>query len=166
MGRRTGRTGSTLSRLGASSELELIEESGISALTTDAFWAATFNLWVGISWVVSGKSGSGSEVLVTNNPPLSVEALRLFTSGPAWFMDTETEMGMIAPGNLADFVLLDRAYFAVREDQIQDVSSILTVMDGGVVFGAQEYGSLTPALPAVLPDWSPVKHFGGYHSAR
>jgi predicted amidohydrolase YtcJ len=116
--------------------------------------------------MVSGRSVSGSEVLAKNNRLTRMEALKLFTAGPAWFMNAEAELGMIAPGFLADFALLDRDYFTVPEDQIRNVSSVLTVMNGRVVFGAREYGSLTPALPAVLPDWSPVKHFGGYHRAE
>ncbi|WP_198961192.1 amidohydrolase [Pseudonocardia sp. MH-G8] len=144
--------------------LRQLVDSGVAlAMTTDAFRAATFNPWVGVNWMVSGKSVSGSEVLARGNRLSRVEALKLFTSGPAWFMNTESEMGRIAPGNLADFVLLDRDYFTVPEEQIKDVSSVLTVMDGRVVFGAQEYSSLTPPLPDVLPAWSPVKHFGGYH---
>jgi predicted amidohydrolase YtcJ len=147
--------------------LRALVDSGIPlAMTTDAFRAATFNPWVGISWMVSGRSVSGSEVLATNNRLSRVEALRLFTSGPAWFMNAETEIGMIAPGYLADFVLLDRDYFTVAEKQIEDISSVLTVMNGRVVFGAQEYGALTPALPEILPTWSPVRHFGGYHRAQ
>lgn len=145
---------------------ELVDSGIPLAMTTDAFRAATFNPWVGISWMVSGKSVSGSEVLAANNRLSRVEAIRLFTSGAAWFMNTEAETGMIAPGFLADFALLDRDYFAVPEDQIDDVSSVLTVMDGRVVFGAQDYGALTPALPEILPAWSPVKYFGGYHGAR
>ena len=146
--------------------LRQLVDSGVAlAMTTDAFRAATFNPWVGVSWMVSGKSVSGSEVLAQGNRLSRVEALKLFTSGPAWFMNTESEMGKIAPGNLADFVLLDRDYFTVPEEQIKDISSVLTVMDGRVVFGAQEYSSLTPPLPDILPAWSPVKHFGGYYWA-
>ncbi|MFD2792425.1 amidohydrolase [Promicromonospora vindobonensis] len=146
--------------------LRQLVDSGIPlAMTTDAFRAATFNPWVGVSWMVSGKSVSGSEVLAQGNRLSRVEALKLFTSGPAWFMNTESEMGKIAPGNLADLVLLDRDYFTVPEEQIKDISAVLTVMDGRVVFGAQEYSSLTPPLPDILPAWSPVKHFGGYYWA-
>jgi hypothetical protein len=145
--------------------LREIVNSGVPvAMTTDAFRAATFNPWVGISWMVSGKSVSGSEVLAKNNRLSRKEALKLFTSGPAWFMNTESEMGMIAPGNLADFALLDRDYFSVPDEQIKSISSVLTIMDGRVVFGAQEYGSLSPKLPAILPVWSPVKYFGGYYN--
>jgi predicted amidohydrolase YtcJ len=103
-------------------------------------------------------------VLAKNNRLTRAEALKLFTSGPAWFMNTESEMGMIAPGNLADFALLDRDYFSVPEEQIKSISSVLTIMDGRVVFGAQEYGSLSPKLPDILPVWSPVKYFGGYYN--
>jgi predicted amidohydrolase YtcJ len=147
--------------------LRQLVDSGIPlAMSTDAYRAATFNPWVGISWMVSGKSVSGSEVLAKDNRLSRAEALKLFTSGPAWFMNTESELGRIAAGHLADFALLDRDYFAVPESQIKSISSVLTVMDGRVVFGAQEYGALAPPLPAILPAWSPVKHYGGYHQAQ
>jgi hypothetical protein len=32
-----------------------------------------------------------------------------------------------------------------------------------VVFGAQDYGDMTPRLPDILPAWSPVKYFGAFH---
>ncbi len=147
--------------------LREIVDSGVpAAMTTDAFRAATFNPWVGIGWMVSGKSVSGSEVLAVHNRLSRAEALRLFTSGPAWFMKAESELGMIAPGNLADFALLDRDYFTVPENQIKSISSVLTVMDGRVVFGAHDYSNLAPRLPDILPVWSPVKYYGGYHGAK
>jgi predicted amidohydrolase YtcJ len=147
--------------------LRQLVDSGIPlAMTTDAYRAATFNPWVGISWMVSGRSVSGSEVLAKDNRLSRAEALGLFTRTPAWFMNAESEMGMIAPGHLADFALLDRDYFAVPESQIKSIASVLTVMDGRVVFGEQDYSALSPALPAILPEWSPVKYFGGYYRAR
>lgn len=147
--------------------LRQLVDSGIPlAMTTDAFRAATFNPWVGISWMVSGKSVSGAEVLAKDNRLTRAEALGLFTRTPTWFMEAESELGMIAPGYLADFVLLDRDYFAVPESEIKLVSSVLTVMDGRVVYGAQDYQSLSPVLPKILPAWSPIKYFGGYYQAR
>ncbi|NKL36206.1 amidohydrolase [Rhizobium sophorae] len=144
--------------------LRKLVDSGMPlAMTTDAFRAATFNPWVGISWMVSGKSVSGSEILAKDNRLSRTEALKLFTNGAAWFMNTESEMGVIAPGYLADFVVLDRDYFTVSEDQIKSISSVLTIMDGEVVFGAQDYSALSPKLPEILPAWSPLKYFGSYH---
>lgn len=147
--------------------LRQLVDSGIPlAMTTDAFRAASFNPWVGISWMVSGKSVSGTEVLAKDNRLSRTEALKLFTRNAAWFLNAESEMGMIAPGHLADFVLLDRDYFEVPESQIKAISSALTVMDGRVVYGAQDYQSLSPALPEILPTWSPIKYFGGYHQSQ
>nr|WP_269838548.1 amidohydrolase family protein [Paucibacter sp. M5-1]MCZ7880609.1 amidohydrolase family protein [Paucibacter sp. M5-1] len=147
--------------------LRELMDSGIPlAMTTDAFRAASYNPWVGISWMVTGRAVSGTEVLAKDNRLSRAEALDLFTRRPAWFMNAESEMGLIAPGHLADFVLLDRDYFTVPESQIKSVSSVLTVMDGRVVFGTQDYGRLSPALPEILPGWSPIKHFGGYYGAR
>ncbi|MBY5867155.1 amidohydrolase [Rhizobium leguminosarum] len=147
--------------------LRKLVDSGMPlAMTTDAFRAATFNPWVGISWMVSGKSVSGSEILGEDNRLSRAEALKLFTNGAAWFMNAESEMGIIAPGYLADFVVLDRDYFTVSEDQIKSISSVLTIMDGEVVFGAQDYSALSPKLPAILPAWSPVKSFGSYHGEK
>ncbi|NTG77729.1 amidohydrolase [Agrobacterium rhizogenes] len=147
--------------------LRMLVDSGMPlAMTTDAFRAATFNPWVAISWMVSGKSVSGSEILAENNRLSRTEALKLFTSGAAWFMNAEAELGIIAPGNLADFAVLDRDYFAVPEDQISSISSVLTIMDGKVVFGAQDYSALSPKLPDILPAWSPVKYFGSYHGEK
>jgi predicted amidohydrolase YtcJ len=147
--------------------LRQLVDSGIPlAMTTDAYRAATFNPWVGISWMVSGKSVSGSEVLAKDNRLSRAEALGLFTRGAAWFMNAESEMGMIAPGHLADFALLDRDYFTVAEAEIKSIASDLTVMNGRVVFGAREYSTLSPQLPEILPVWSPIKYFGGYHGAH
>ena len=147
--------------------LRQLVDSGVHvAMSTDAFRAATFNPWVGISWMVSGKSVSGSEVLAKDNRLTRAEALDLFTRRAAWFMNAESELGTIAPGQLADFALLDQDYFSVPENQIKSIASVLTVMDGRVVFGAQDYSKLSPALPAILPAWSPVKYFGGYYEAE
>jgi predicted amidohydrolase YtcJ len=147
--------------------LRQLVDSGIPlAMSTDAYRAATFNPWVGIHWMVSGKSVSGSQVLADDNRLNRLEALKLFTSGPAWFLNGEAELGMIAPGYLADFAILDRDYFTVSEDEIKKISSVLTVMNGKVVFGAQEYATLSPPLPPVLPTWSPLNFYGGYYGTK
>jgi predicted amidohydrolase YtcJ len=143
--------------------LKELVNSGIPlTMTTDAFRASTYNPWVGISWMITGKSVSGADILAKDNRLTREEALRLFTYGPTWFEQTENEMGKIVPGNLADFVLLNKDYFTIPEDEIKTISSALTVVDGRVVFGTGNYSNLAPKLPAILPVWSPLKYFGGY----
>jgi hypothetical protein len=64
---------------------------------------------------------------------------------------------------LADFVLLSKDYFTVPEDQIKSISSVLTVVDGRVVFGSGRYANLAPGLSEPIPNWSPIRYFGGYY---
>jgi predicted amidohydrolase YtcJ len=143
----------------------LMLEKGVPlALSTDGFRAASYNPWTTIAWAVTGKSVSGSEVLGEQNRLTREEALRLFTLGSAWFEYDEHERGRIAPGNLADFALLDADYFGVPEDEIKGIRSVLTVVDGRVVFGTGKYNNLAPTLSPVIPEWSPVKYFGGYYN--
>ena len=147
--------------------LRTLVDSGVPlAMTTDAFRASTFNPWIGISWMTTGKSVSGSRILAPDNVLTRAEALALFTTGAAWFVQQEDEMGKIAPGHLADFALLDKDYFTIPEDQIKTISSVLTVVDGRVVFGAQAFTGLAPTLPPTLPVWSPVNYFGGHHPVK
>ena len=147
--------------------LRYLVNSGIPlAMTTDGFRASSFNPWIGISWMITGKSVSGSEILAKDNRLSRVEALKLYTSSPAWFVHDEHEKGRIVPGNLADFVLLSKDYFTIPDDEIKTISSVLTIVDGRVVFGAQDYSNLAPKLPETLPAWSPVKYFGGYYNTK
>jgi len=135
-------------------------------MTTDAFRASSYNPWIGIRWMVSGKSVSGTEGLARDNRVSREEALKLWTLGAAWFMHAENEMGRIAPGNLADFSLLSADYFSVPEGEIANISSVLTVVGGRVVFGTGKYGTLAPTLPEPIPEWSPVKYFGNFYNAK
>jgi predicted amidohydrolase YtcJ len=138
-------------------------KSGIPlSLTTDAFRVSPANPWIGISWAVTGKAVSGNVILAEDNRLTREEALRLYTIGAAWFENQENDKGRIAPGNLADFVLLSDDYFSVPDDQIKNLQSVLTVVGGRVVYGAGKFSNLSPKIPDPLPSWSPVKYFGGY----
>ena len=138
--------------------LRALVESGIPlALTSDGYRASSYRPWPAISWAVTGKSVSGSQVLAQDNRLTREEALRLYTLGAAWFEHQEHEKGRISPGNVADFALLSSDFFTVPEDEIANISSVLTVLDGRVVFGTGQYGKLSPELPEPLPEWSPTK---------
>ena len=147
--------------------LRKLVDSGIPlAVTTDAFRASSYNPWIGISWMITGKSVSGSEVLAEDNRLTREEALKLVTVGPTWFQNQESEMGKIIPGHLADFALLNKDFFSIPEDEIKTISSVLTVLNGRIVFGEEEFSKLSPKLPETLPTWSPVKYFGGYYNTK
>ncbi|MCC8407795.1 amidohydrolase family protein [Mucilaginibacter sp. UR6-1] len=72
----------------------------------------------------------------------------------------------MTPGNLADFVLLSDDLFSIPDEQIKDLSSVLTVVGGRVVYGSGKYSDLSPKIADVIPSWSPVKYFGGYQFGK
>jgi hypothetical protein len=46
------------------------------------------------------------------------------------------------PGMLADLVVLDRPYLAVPENEIHQLRSVLTLVDGTVVYASDEFAHL------------------------
>jgi hypothetical protein len=68
------------------------------------------------------------------------------------------------PGQLADLAILSADYFSVAEEEIKQIESILTLVDGKVVYAAGEFAQLGPRPLPALPEWSPVGFYGGYHA--
>ncbi len=58
------------------------------------------------------------------------EALRGFTQGPAYAAGMENRLGKLAPGYLADLVMLDRDLYTIAPDEILDVQVMATMVDG------------------------------------
>lgn len=90
------------------------------------------------------------------------EALRLYTAGSAWFSGEQQHRGSLAVGQFADFAVLTEDYFAIPEERIRDLQSVLTVVDGKPVFAAGEFTDHAPPALPVMPDCSPVAKVGGY----
>ena len=131
---------------------------------TDATRVASYNPWVSLWWLVSGASLGGLRMTRPDKRLDREAALRLWTEGSAWFSGEQEAKGRLAPGMLADLAVLSADYFAVPEDAIQDITAVLTVLGGQVVHGADDFAPLAPDLPPPMPDWSPVRRFGGYQS--
>jgi hypothetical protein len=110
---------------------------------------------------VTGKTVGGTSLYPDSNLVSREEALRLYTQGSAWFSREEQKKGMLAEGQLADLIALSDDFFSVPEDRIGAIESLLTIVNGKVVYAAGPFKSLDPPLPPVIPDWSPVSQFGG-----
>jgi predicted amidohydrolase YtcJ len=62
---------------------------------------------------------------------ITVEAaVRHFTRDAAYAEFAETEKGTLAPGRLADFVVLSADIFAIAPERLPEVKAVLTVMGG------------------------------------
>jgi predicted amidohydrolase YtcJ len=62
------------------------------------------------------------------------EALRAYTSEGAYASFEESLKGTLAPGRLADFVVLERSPFDVPPEQIRDIRVMATAVGGRFVF--------------------------------
>ncbi len=129
---------------------------------TDATRVASFNPWVSLSWLVTGNTVGGLNLYPPANRLDRETALRLYTHGSAWMSREDEVKGRIAVGQYADFAALSADYFTVPEAEIRHIVSVLTAVDGKIVYGAEEFSHLAPPLPPASPDWSPVRSYGGF----
>jgi predicted amidohydrolase YtcJ len=129
---------------------------------TDATRVASYNPWVSLYWLVTGKTVGGASMYPDKGRLSREEALRLYTQGSSWFSSEAGKKGAIAVGQLADFVALTDDYLSVPEERIKGIESVLTVVGGKIVHATEEFRSHAPPPLPVLPEWSPVKVFGGY----
>jgi hypothetical protein len=132
-------------------------------LGTDATRVASYNPWTALYWLVSGRTVGGM-AMYDDNARLDREtALMLWTQGSAWFSTEQGKKGQIKVGQLADLAVLSQDYFSVPEEQIKGIESVMTVVDGKVVYAAGSFSPLAPPAIPVLPDWSPVTRVPGHY---
>lgn len=146
----------------ASPPVKRMLELGIPvALGTDGTRVASYNLWVALYWITTGKTIGGSQIMAKENVLDRTSALRLATH-KGYELIKEEKKGKIEKGYYADLVILDKDYFTVSADDIKNITSKLTIVDGKVVYGDKDFQTVSPAPLEVIPSWSPVKYFGGY----
>ncbi|MEH0869242.1 amidohydrolase [Serratia liquefaciens] len=132
-------------------------------LGTDATRVASYNPWTALYWLVSGRTVGGM-AMYDDSARLDREtALMLWTQGSAWFSTEQGKKGQIKVGQLADLAVLSQDYFSIPEEQIKGIESVMTVVDGKVVYAAGSFSPLAPPAIPVLPDWSPVTQVPGHY---
>lgn len=131
---------------------------------TDATRVASYNPWVSLYWMVSGKTVGGTELYGPENKLERLEALYLYTVGSAKMSREENVKGSLAKGMYADLAVLSDDYFTVPEELIKNISSVLTIVGGKVVFGSSKFQELDTQQLPISPDWSPIKKYNGYFS--
>ncbi|GAA0707253.1 amidohydrolase [Dokdonella soli] len=126
---------------------------------TDATRVASYDPWTSLAWLVTGRTIGGLTLYPQRNRLDRDTALDLYTRANTWFSNEQGLKGQIKEGQLADFAILSADFFSVPEDDIRNIVSLLTVVDGKIVYADSDFKSLDPGLPPAMPDWSPV-NFG------
>ena len=129
---------------------------------TDATRVSSYNPFVSLHWLITGKTIGGLGLYLEENRLDRAEALKLYTMGSSWFSTEDGKKGAVAEGQLADLAVLSADYFSIPEEEIKQLESVLTMVGGKIVYASEEFSSLAPPALPVSPDWSPVKGYGGY----
>ncbi len=140
-----------------------IKQMGVPfALGTDGNRASSHNPWVGVQWLVTGKTQGGLRHAADRNLMSREEALRAYSADGAWISNEEDKKGTLSVGKWADLAVLSDDYLSMPESRISQLSSVLTMVGGKVVYGEGKYASLAPPPLKVSPDWLPISRYPGF----
>jgi hypothetical protein len=72
------------------------------------------------------------------------EALPMMTSGSAFALFRETEVGSLEPGKLADLIVISANPFSIDVDELKDIEVRMTMIGGEVLFCAPGHEAICP----------------------
>jgi hypothetical protein len=130
---------------------------------TDATRVASYNPWVSLAWLVTGRTVGGLQLYPRRNCVDRETALRMWTENVTWFSNEVGKKGRIEVGQFADLVVPDRDFLGCPESEIADTTALLTMVGGKVVYAAGAFAMHDEGTPPpAMPDWAPGRRFGGY----
>ena len=129
---------------------------------TDATRVASYNPWVSLSWLVTGKTRRRAGTLSGGQPARSRDRAATVDRGQHLVFDRARQEGPDQAGPARRSRGPVRRLFLGARENIQDITSVLTLLGGKPVYGDVDFKDLAPPLPPAMPDWSPVRLFGGY----
>ncbi|QDO03741.1 amidohydrolase [Streptomyces sp. S1A1-8] len=131
---------------------------------TDATRVSSYNPWVALHWLISGRTVGDLTIYPPENRVSRETALTMYTQAGAQLTGERDVKGILKPGFYGDLAVLSDDFLTVPEQDIPHIESLLTVAGGRIVYAAAEYEGLDEAIPAISPAWSPVAHYGGYQA--
>jgi predicted amidohydrolase YtcJ len=82
------------------------------------------------------RKTQGGQVIGPDQRISREDALRMTTIDPAYMQFEETKKGSIEVGKFGDLAILTQDFLTVPEDQIMNIKSYMTIVDGKVVYEA------------------------------
>jgi predicted amidohydrolase YtcJ len=113
----------------------MLVDSGIPVgLSSDGMQIAPMNPWIHAYYATTGLNALGSQI----NPGQQLtraEVLDHYTRANGWFLGGQDEdlLGTLEVGRIGDVVVLSGDYFAVPDEDLKKLHSVLTVLGGRVV---------------------------------
>lgn len=114
----------------------LRELQGIIPGNSDTAGAQPFttNPWYTMQCMVLLRNKNGLEITPGEQVDVAT-ALRAFTVDSAYATFQEKDKGSLEPGKLADFSVIDRDPFEIPAEELDQVATLATVIDGEVAWG-------------------------------
>src|SRR5258708_37486060 len=104
-------------------------EKGVNVSAgTDATRVASYNPWVSLAWLVTGRTAGGLKIYPQRNCLDRETALRMWTEKVTWISDEEGKKGRIEAGQLTAPVVPDRGCFSCTSHQIAAHTADLTLV--------------------------------------
>jgi predicted amidohydrolase YtcJ len=119
-----------------------IVDSGIPAgVGTDSTNVSALDPWLTLFYMTTGRNLAG--MLTNDGQQLSrVEALRLYTTGAAWFSFDDHQVGSFVEGKYADLAVLNHDYLTVTDQMIRKIESVMTLVGGKIVHASGNFAAL------------------------
>lgn len=93
----------------------------------------SFNPFLNMWMCITRRTRDG-QVIYPEERITRMQALNMWTTGAAWMQFAEKERGSIQKGKFADFVVIDRDFVTIPEDEIKSIEPLQTWVNGRVVY--------------------------------
>jgi predicted amidohydrolase YtcJ len=115
--------------------LDILGPAGVSVGGgSDATNVGPLNPWLMMYFMTTGKNNAGIAINAAQNCT-RLEALRMYTTGSAYFAFDDAKLGSIEKGKLGDLTVLSDDPLTVSDEKFKRLSSRLTLQGGRIVHG-------------------------------
>jgi hypothetical protein len=113
---------------------------------TDAHRVSSYNPFVALQWYLDGTTIGGVKTRGDAQAPSRRQALEMYTRNSAFEANDDDKRGTLEPGKFADLAVLSADYLTAPIKEIGKIRSLLTMVDGKVVWASGPFEKLAPGV--------------------
>jgi predicted amidohydrolase YtcJ len=107
---------------------------------TDAHRVSSYNPFVSLQWYLDGTTIGGTQTRGPDEAPSRRQALEMYTRNSAFMANDDDKRGTLEVGKFADLAVLSADYLTAPVKEIGKIRSLMTMVDGKVVYAAPPFG--------------------------